>query len=166
MNYLCHSVLLLLFCLPGPGELHAQDTVNKRSFKLEFINMGFGSNKFKKQPVFRVEDSTFIYTSEIIWVRPGQVAAKDTLLTGTFRQSAADSIRRLVYALSDSIIDRPGNGIASGSGKFITIIAEGKKWSFNLFNASESTADRIIRILNDHIPPGLRKLPGDKTKRR
>jgi len=166
MNYLLHSILLLLFCLPGPEYLHAQDTVNKRSFKLEFVNMGFGSNKFKRQPVFRVEDSTFIYTSEIIWVRPGQATTIDTLQTGTFRQSAADSIRRLVYALPDSIIDRPGNGIASGSGKFITIIAEGKKWSFNLFNDTEPTADRIIRILNDHIPPGLRKLPGSKSKRR
>ncbi len=156
----------ILLCWLFSGQLMAQPPEKRSEFYLEFVKVGFGSNKFRMQPAFRITDSTFVYTSEQIWIRPGQVAAKDTLLTGTFRKSAADSIRLLVYALPDSIIDRPGNGIISGSGKFITIITDGKKWSFNLFNASEPTADRIIDILNTHLPKNLSKLPVGKSKLR
>lgn len=155
-----------LFCWLFPGQLMAQTPEKGNEFYLEIVNVGFGSNRFRKQPVFRIKDSAFVYTSEKIWVRPGQVASIDTLLTGIFRKSAADSISLMLYALPDSIIDRPGNGIASGSGKFITVIIDGKKWSFNLFNASEPTADRIIGVLNTHIPQRLRKLPGGKSKAR
>lgn len=130
-----------------------------RKFYLQFVTVGFGSNMFKMQPVFEVKGTKFIYTSEEVWVHPGQAnVRKKTLLTGSFRTSSMDSISDLIRAIKDSSIHKVNMYVMSGSAAYITIEDGSKKIGFNLHNTSDTTADRIVSILNTYIPQKLRHL--------
>jgi tRNA A37 threonylcarbamoyladenosine synthetase subunit TsaC/SUA5/YrdC len=82
---------------------------------------------------------------------------RDTLLTGGLRITAVDSIKNLIGAMKDSVIYCSG-AILSGSKSYITVTTNDKEISFQLHNASDTTAEKIVDILNSHIPAGYRKL--------
>src|SRR5688500_14074953 len=85
----------------GSSQYHK----NTRHFFLHFVTVGFGSNRFIMQPVFKVEGTKFIYTSEQVWTIGEQTQRKkDTLLTGFFRVSSSDSISNLINELKDSVV--------------------------------------------------------------
>ncbi len=127
-------------------------------FKLHYMNVGFGSNRFKMQPVFVVNDKHFIYTMETVWVLPDQTnIPRDTLLTGKFRDSSVDSIINLVHSTADSAINRSAN-VLSGSATYISVETGRKKLTFNLYNTSDSTAENILNILSTYIPKEINNL--------
>jgi hypothetical protein len=153
------TLLYILFFLFGTAtekaNLPRQHAIN---FKLEYVRIGFGSNMWTMQPVFRVHGTTFVYTSEEVWIIPEQKEIRrDTLLTGDLRITAVDSIKNLIGAMKDSVIYRSG-AILSGSKSYITVTTNDKEISFQLHNASDTTAEKIVDILNSHIPAGYRKL--------
>lgn len=122
------------------------------------MRIGFGSNMFTMQPVFSVQGTKFVYTSEEVWIMPDQKEIqRDILLMGDFRTSAIDSIKNLISELKDSVIFR-SSAILSGSESDITIKTTTKKIRFELHNASDTTAEKIVDILNSHIPVGFNKL--------
>lgn len=134
-------------------------------FRLEYVNVGFGSNMFEMQPVFIVEGTKFLFTSEIVWGTPGQTE-KDTLLTGDFRVSSSDSISNLISEIKDSVIYRSNIRVMSGALTSIVIENDFKKVTFSLHNAYDTTAIRIVDILNTYIPEKMGKLRlcfGSKT---
>lgn len=132
---------------------------NARNFHLHFMKVGFGSNMFEMEPVFKVNGTKFVYTSEEAWILPGQTKIrKDTLLIGSFRTSSMDSISKLTREVKDSAIYRTNIHIMSGSATHIKIEDDSKKVTFDLHNASDTTADRIVAILNTYIPKTLGKL--------
>lgn len=132
---------------------------NARKFHLHFVTVGFGSNMYEMEPVFKVDGTKFIYTSEEVWIYPKQTKIeKDTLLTGSFRTSSMDSISQLISQVKDSVIHKSNMRIMSGSAAYITIEDDFKKVEFDLHNTSNTTADRIVAILNTYIPATLRKL--------
>lgn len=113
---------------------------------------------FDMEPVFKVDKTKFIYTFEDVWIQPGQTKIKkDTLLIGGFRLSSIDSINNLINQLKDSVIYNVGNYL-SGSAACIEISNDKKKIKFDLHNASDSTADKIVAILNTYIPAKMNKL--------
>ncbi len=123
------------------------------------MEVGFGSNMFDMEPVFKVDGTKFVYTSEEVWILPGQTKIrKDTLLIGNFRTSSMDSISTFTREIKDSVIYRTNAGIMSGSASYITIEDDVKKIKFDLHNASDTTADKIVAILNTYIPNTLTKL--------
>jgi hypothetical protein len=155
MANLLFWTLLLLSC-NGQVKIKPAPT---RNFQLHFMKVGFGSNMFEMEPVFKVNGTNFVYTSEEVWIPPGQTTIrKDTLLIGSFRTSSMDSISKLTREIKDSAIYRTNSHIMSGSATHITIEDDLTKVTFNLHNASDTTADRIVTILNTYIPETLRKL--------
>ena len=148
---------LLFFVFNLPKQPIPQPDIN---FTLEYVCIGFGSNMWEMQPIFRIKGTKFVYTSEEVWRMPDQTEIKrDTLLKGDFRPSAIDSIKYLINPLKDSVIDKANLLIMSGVAISIRIDTDEKKMVFNLHNAPDTTAKKIVAIINSHIPAEHRKLP-------
>lgn len=136
-----------------------QNPEKENNFKLSFVTVGLGSNMYKMQPVFKVEDKRFSYTLEKGWSSAHQHKIKtDTLLTGDFRKSSADSISNLLADLKDSIVSRSNPYVLSGLAAYIEVSTAAQKITFSLHNQSDNTADKIVAILNSYIPEGFKKL--------
>lgn len=129
------AYLTLLSLLPfSKGEaqkcpsLSKHFSVNSAQFSLSFVTIGFGSNMFEMEPVFRVTGNRFVFTSEEVWIKPEQQKIqRDTLLVGLFRTSSIDSIINLVDNRSDTLIDKFNPHISSGSAEYIDIFTGKKK---------------------------------------
>jgi hypothetical protein len=131
---------------------------NIDSFKLACVQVGFGSNMYDMQPVFRANGTKFIYTSEEVWVYPNQTKIqRDTLCIGDLRSSSIDSISNLIEGIKDSVIYRVNTRVMSGGALSINITTNHKEVNFQLHNARESTAEKIVTILNSYIPEGCDK---------
>ncbi len=152
---ICLSILLLNFLnftkanhTPLSKEI-SQDSSN---FKLSYVSVGLGQNMYEMQPVFKVNGTRFIYTSEEVWIYPDQKKVqRDTLLMGNLRNSSIDSITDLIKGIKDSVVYRIKH-FSSGSIKYIKVSTERKKVRFQLDNASDTTAEKIVNILNSYIP--------------
>jgi hypothetical protein len=111
------------------------------------------------QPVFNVNGNKFIYTSEqTSFFKGSPIQSADTILKGNFRTSSIDSILILVSGIKDSLIYRTNPDIMSGGIQYIIISKEKFSLEFDLFNASDPTAQKIVDILNTYIPNEERKL--------
>ncbi len=132
---------------------------DEKKFRLNFVTVGFGSNMFEMEPVFKVDGTKFIYTSEEVWIFPRQTKIqKDTLLQGDFRISSIDSISTFICQLKESAIHKSNMSVMSGSACYIEILDDIKKINFQLHNTSDTTADKIVSVLNTYIPTGYNKL--------
>jgi hypothetical protein len=121
-------------------------------FTLSFVKVGFGSNMYEMEPVFRVIGNRFVFTSEEVWIGPKQEKIqRDTLLVGYFRTSSIDSIINLVDNITDTLIDKFNSHIMSGSAQYIDIFTGKKRIKFNLHNISDPTAEKVVAILNTYI---------------
>lgn len=153
------SALLCSFATIKPVSLDNAIYGSRPFFKLDFVTVGFGSNQFEMQPVFRVDGTRFIYTSEIVWIREGEKnVPKDTLLTGDFRTSSIDSISGFIDSFSDTVIYKADIGIMSGSASYIKVADSCNNIRFELHNRTDTTADKIVAVLNTYIPDSMRKL--------
>ncbi len=159
-----NSILFVLLICVCSFTKHTQYGIlqasSQRDFKLTYLSIGFGSNMFKMQPVFKINDSKFIYTSEEVWRRPNQKESlqKDTLLAGNIRVSSIDSILNIIKDISDTLIYKTNVSIMSGGMDDITISNNLKKVRFQLHNASDVRAKKIAVILNSYIPSNMEKL--------
>lgn len=156
--------LTLIFCLllfsrgvpdiaPTPiDEKHYDD------FKLTYMSAGLGSGMGSMQPTFRVTALNYIYTYEqnSYYGKPNELP--DTICTGTLRMSSIDSIIGLVRDIKDTVVYRTTLGVISGGIQQISIAYNSIDLTFKLHNASESTAQKIVDILNSNIPEGQKKL--------
>lgn len=91
---------------------------------------------------------------------------RDTLLLGDFRPSAIDSIKDLIIPIKDSVIYNSNAAILSGTASSIQIITDEQNIVFDLHNASDTTAEKIVDILNSHIPVKYEKLHISQAIRR
>ncbi len=68
---ICLSILLLNFLSFSKVDhtfLSKEISQDRSNFKLSYVSVGFGSNMDEMQPVFKVNGTRFIYTSEEIWI--------------------------------------------------------------------------------------------------
>lgn len=150
------TLLTLLSFFKGQAQKHPSVSkhfsADSPQFTLSFVTVGFGSNMFEMEPVFRVTGNQFVFTSEEVWIRPEQKKIqRDTLLVGLFRTSSIDSIINLVDNISDTLIKKFNSHISSGSAQYIDIFTGKKRIKFNLHNISDATAEKIVAILNTYI---------------
>ena len=132
---------------------------DNQDFELTYISIGFGSNFSSMQPVFRVKGSTFYYESRQTSYYEGQPLNKpDTLQVGKFRRSSADSILALVRDIKDTLVYKTNVHVMSGGVHEISIRTSTKRILFRLHNATDSTAKKIVAILNNYIEDKDQKL--------
>ena len=142
----------------GIENIELNETLNKE-FRLSYTSVGLGSNFTSMQPVFTVKGNRFIYTSEQTSFYEGRERKKpDTLLTGNFRTSSADSILDLVDKMTEPVVNKTNPGIMSGGIHYIHVSKEDIEIEFRLHNTSDKTAQRIVDILNNYIPPDMHGL--------
>jgi hypothetical protein len=140
----------------------AQQTADTRidsTFNLSYISVGLGGNMWELQPVFRVQGFQFIYTLEEAWQFKNTKRAKpDTLFMGNLRASSIDSILKITKEIKGDSVYKLNAGIMSGEIIYLDIASNQRKLNFRLDNSYDSTAKKIVEILNGYIPDKYRKL--------
>ncbi len=135
------------------------DTKTDTSFTLSYISIGLGSNMWTMQPMFRVKGSQFIYTSEDAWqFKDSEKPKADTLLIGNFRTSSIDSILNIATGIRGDSVYKLNAGVMSGGIVNLCFSTNRRKLSFELHNSNDTTAKKIVDILNGYIPDKYRKL--------
>lgn len=131
----------------------------QNNFQLHFMNIGYGVDRFRQQPVFRINDEKYIYTYEDVWIfKKWKPAKPDTISTGDFRHSSIDSILYLVRGIKDSVIFKMSSYMLGAGSQSIDISYGKRKIRFQLDGAFDSTAQKIVDILNCYIPKEAKKL--------
>ncbi len=135
------------------------ETKTDTSFSLSYISIGLGSNIWTMQPMFRVRGSQFVYTLEEAWLFNDSKKAKvDTLLIGNFRNSSIDSIINVSKEIIGDSVHKMNTQVMSGGIINLYFSSNRRKLSFNLHNANDKTARKIVDILNGYIPGRCEKL--------
>jgi len=141
------------------GLAQQSDIKTDTSFTLSYISIGLGSNMWSMQPMFRVKSSQFIYTFEEAWqLKDSDKPKADTLLIGNFRASSIDSILNLSTEIKGDSVYRLNSGFRSGGIINLYLSSNRRKLSFDLHNANDTTAQKIVDILNSYIPDKYLKL--------
>jgi hypothetical protein len=125
----------------------------KRWFRLTFNRVGLGPNMYELQPAFRVTNGSYCFTSEEAWVfNRKRGPFKDTLYSGAFRKTSIDSIVSILSSLRNEKVDVYKLRFTDGAIDYIEIAIPGRKYEFKMNNTSDTTAQKIVRILNSYIP--------------
>lgn len=127
-------------------------------FSLYFSHVGLGSNMGSMQPVFKVDGLKFTYTNEQTSFYGEQTKKPIKICEGEISESAIDSIIGLVDMIEDSLVYRTNVGILSGGVHTIYIHKGAIDITFSLHNETDSTAEKIVAILNAYIPDDKLKL--------
>lgn len=169
MRLITTSILgLTLFCcitqmtidktLDRKSESATKDSEKYKTFNLYYSYSGLGSGMGSMQPTFRVTGKNFVYTSEqnSYYGKPDK--KPENICEGTLRNSSIDSILNLVKDIKDTLVYKTNVGIKSGGIHNISVKYEKINLTFRLHNASDSTAQKIVDILNSNIPADKQKL--------
>jgi len=146
-------VALLLLSIRTFGQIN--DSANTyQDFKLDFFSIGFGSNMYSKQPVFKVYGNRFTYTRSSAWTSNNITLNDkiDTISFGVFRESSIDSILSQITDLDDTLIFKSNPEIMSGGVDILEIWYGSKLIRYELNNAYDTTVGQIVTILNAYIP--------------
>jgi hypothetical protein len=129
------------------------------SFKLYYTYAGIGSNSYSAFPAFSVENGKYWYSlRQDGFITQKERKKPDTLFSGLFREGSRDSVINMVKGIKDTLVHRSNPGILSGGIDFINISNDSIKIAFELFNASDSSGEKIVNLLNSYIPAGYTKL--------
>ena len=75
----------------------------------------------------------------------------DTLYAGFFRTSSIDSINSILLSLKKDKINVYKH-YTDGAIDYLEIETKNRKYSFKMDNTTDTTAEKIINILNSYIP--------------
>lgn len=139
--------------------IHKASEKQKELFNLWYSFAGLGSNMGSLQPTFKVLGLEYIYKLEQNSSFSGEFDEKpEFICQGKLRQTSIDSIFNLVKNIQDSVIYNTNIYISSGGIHYITIKYKTKDIAFTLHNATDTTAQKIVDILNSNIPKNKKKL--------
>lgn len=158
------KLLLLAFglstalgCLVQSANFQRVDH-NPQNFNLTYLYAGLGSGMGTIQPVFRVKNTQFFYTLEQNSFYGERTLEPDTVCTGAFSHHSIKLILDIIKPIEDTLIYRYNPRVMSGGIHSIGITSDSCKLTFSLTNTSDSTAQKIVDILNTYIPDKKRKL--------
>lgn len=139
------------------------------SFKLYYSYSGLGSGMGSMQPKFIVNGREFVYTKEQNSYFGKPSMKPDSVCKGTLRTTSIDSILNVVKDINDTLIYKTNTGIMSGGIHDISVKFGKINLTFRLHNATDSSAQKIVDILNSNISESKEKLwlfdfPDEKRK--
>lgn len=153
ISFICGLLIISIF------SGHKNLTTEYKGFEISYTSVGLGSNFTSMQPVFYVKDLKFVYTSEqTSYYKNQKINKPETLQVGKFRKSSVDSIVSLIKDIKDSLIYRTNTHVSSGGIHYITVKTSTQKLQFDLHNASDPVAEKIVSILNKYITNPDKKL--------
>ncbi len=129
------------------------------NFSLTYLYAGLGSGYNSMQPVFKVNETNYLYTLEENSSFTGEFTKEPkTICSGKIRTSSIDSIIQLTENIEDTLIYNNNPGIMSGGIHSVHISNNNDNLTFKLHNASDSIAEEVVAILNSNIPKDKKKL--------
>ena len=129
------------------------------NYRLRYTYIGLGCIYGSMYPTFRVRGINYVYSLEQNSIYNTKYDKKPKFIcNGKLRVSSIDSIINIVKKIKDTIVYRNNSNIMSGGIHFISIKYKKINTSFNLNNAWDSTAQKIVEILNLNLPSNKRKL--------
>ncbi len=149
----CLLLIVLVSCSSTFAQKSDTSLVNaSNGFELEYVIVGFGSNMFQRMPAFRVLNNKFVYTEEQVWKLKGEkLTAPDTLELGEISIDKIQSIIDVMKTAKGDSIYRLSTFIMSGASICLTIKSKEKSMVFDLHNAHDADAKKVIDILNSVI---------------
>lgn len=146
--------------IPIDSSLIAQENplTEPGTFKLYYSYAGLGTGMGSMQPTFKVTGKNYVYTSEqnSFYGKPGKKT--EVICKGTLRTSSIDSILNIVKDLKDTLVYKTNVRILGGGIHNISVEYEKINVTFQLHNASDSIAQKIVNLLNSNIPMDNQKL--------
>jgi hypothetical protein len=159
MTDLTLIICLFLFCNSGLIDNTAPtDRNDYDNFKLTYSCSGLGSGMGSMQPTFKVSGTDYMYTYQQNSFYGVPDKQPDTICIGTLRSSSIDSIVDLVKDIQDTIVYRTNLGIMSGAIQHLWVTHDNIEVTFKLHNANDTTAQKIVDILNSNIPANKKRL--------
>lgn len=122
------------------------------SFKLYFNIVGLGSGFGSMQPTFRVKGKNYVFTKEQNSYYEKPAKKPERICEGILRTSSIDSILNIVKGIKDTVIYKNNPGIRSGGIHNLSVKYKKINVAFQLHNSFDSTAQKIVDILNSNIP--------------
>lgn len=157
--------LTTFILLVSLSHLHGQNTTDSlkpnrhKNFKLSYSSVGLGSNMDTQQPRFIVKGLQYFYTLEDAWKFKNVKKNKPTKLgTGFIRPSSIDSILNIAKETKLKSVYKSNPKVMSGSMVYLNVYSLKQKIQFELINAKDENAAKIVAILNEYIPDNIRPL--------
>ena len=167
-NILLTIVGLLFFCgfkpviferkTIGQTQLNKNNLEKYDSFELYYSYAGLSSGMGSMQPTFKVKGDSFVYTIEqnSYYGKPDKKT--EYLCEGTLRILSIDSILNILKDFKDTLVYKTNVDIKSGGIHNIYIKYKKINVTFRLHNASDSTAQKMVDILNSNFPADKQRL--------
>ena len=142
-----YSLPIVLFLLSQ--VMLGQDS----SFHLDYRVVGLGGNRFYKSfPLVSIDALKMTYMTN---------EKKTGRHTRKIRPSSVDSIIKILEQLRDTVVFRSNVCVLSGACYILNIVNGPAKLRFTLLNTFDSSAQRIVDVLNLYLPKRL-KIEPDK----
>lgn len=143
----------------NPNDSASSIISKYNNFRLRYTYVGLGCNFGSMYPTFRVRGINYVYSLEQNSIYNTKYNKKPKFIcNGKLRVSSLDSIINIVKNIKDTIVYQTNNGSMTGVNHYISVKFEKKHINFHLHNDWDSSAQKIVKILNSNIPPKKRKL--------
>lgn len=147
------------------GHLQGQNTTDSlkqnrhKNFKLSYTSVGLGSNMTTQQPRFIIKGLHYVYTLEDAWKFKNVKKNKPRNLgTGFIRPSSIDSILNIAREAKQKFVYKSNPKVRSGNMVYLNVDSLKQIIHFELINAKDENAAKIVAILNEYIPGNIRPL--------
>ena len=134
------------------------DEISNDVFYLCYSWAGLGSNMGSLAPVFEVRGTHFNYTLQQNSYYGEQTKSPEKICEGEIPEATRNEIIGLVENIEDSVVYKTNIDVMSGGIYSIFIRYQDIDIEFNLHNASDPIAEKIVDLLNTHIPEKHRRL--------
>lgn len=158
----CNYYFLLVFIVYGcnAGEkLNEKDSINRYdNFTLSYKAAALGSGMGSMQPTLNIVGTAYNYTFEQNSSYGEPTKRPELEARGKIRASSIDSIIDIIQPIGTKEIYKTNPNILSGTIINIDIKYNELDINFKLHNASDTTAQKIIDILNSNFSSDSQKL--------
>lgn len=130
-------------------------------FEFSYMFTGFGYNEGEMFSVLKVVGNHYIHTKEQDSSLIGKIYNEPKFVSeGFIRETSIDSILEIIHELKDSLVYRVNDNFELDSGGIhtISIRNDSTNVKFMLHNVSDSSALKLIEIINSNLPNGFDKL--------
>ncbi len=122
------------------------------------MSIGMGSNFGSLQPVFKSVGTNYTYKRAQTSFIGEKFKPDEPICSGSLRPSSIDSIINLVKDIQDTSIWKNNSHIMSGGIVEMWVQHDSINLHFTLWNAYDSIAKEIVKILNTNLPDSVNNL--------
>jgi hypothetical protein len=139
----CTPLMKTLLLLGALVQISLTGYGQQSNLRLDYFMIGLGSNHHRSFPKVTVKGQTLIYTNNY---------RKRIHYRTKLKAGASDSIEQIINLITDTAVKRFNPCIHSGAVCRLDVAGKAKTVHFTLKNTFDSSAYKIITILNNNLP--------------